>query len=90
MIERIQSSTELDEVKKRQKGYLINQRLDARIDIVHPLPLTTSCARLLTITGHTIKLYAATYQDMRFAVGGRAWSYCPNCEKKENSFHEGG
>lgn len=79
MIERIHGNVELDEVKKRQQGYLINQRLDDQIDIVHPLPLTAPCVHLLTITAHTIKLYAATSQDMRFAVGGRAWKYCPNC-----------
>jgi len=79
MIERIQSGAELDEVKERQQGYLINQRLDDQMDIVHPLPLTAPCIHLLTITAHTIKLYAATSQEMRFAVGGRTWKYCSNC-----------
>lgn len=81
MVEKIQSASRLEEVKEMRQGYLINQRLDDRIDIVHPLPLTSACAHLLAITAHTEKFYAATYRDMRLTVGGRAWNYCPNCHR---------
>lgn len=81
MIESIHTQAELDEAKKRQHGYLINQRLEERKDIVHLLPLRVPCAELLSLTAYTNKLYAATYQDMREAVKGRAWDYCPNCHR---------
>src|SRR5712691_3330208 len=83
MIERIHTQPELDEVKKRQHGYLINQRLEDWKDIVHPLPLTVPCVELLSLTASTNKLYAATYQEMRQADKGRAWDYCPNCHRTE-------